>query len=209
MQKNNSEEILAQSKTVAEHQPYEESANKDAEIAAWLVARCLQGDEQAFTRLVDHYGELLLRTAYLLVRDEDTAKDIVQETFIAAWKNLNKLREPQFLRAWLLKIVVNQAVSFKRQLARKTAFLREQFSQYAIEIAVQESAEQKGQLEGTWDMAEIIARLPVNQRVVLVFYYYHKMTVPEIAAVLDVSENTLRKRLVGALEKIRRVIDER
>ena len=173
---------------------------------AELVARCLTGDESAFAMIADQYGNLLLRTAYLLVQDEEAAKDIVQDSLLLAWKNMAKLREPAFLRAWLLKIVVNQSISLKRQWARKAALLREQFTQTSIDDSIQSADFARGRLEDRLDVEQAIAQLPFNQRVVLVLFYYHRMTMPEIAAMLNVAENTLRKRLQVALEKTRRAL---
>ncbi len=179
---------------------------RDGERQAELVTRFLEGDDQAFRLITDLYGGLLLRTAYLLVKDEESAKDIVQDSLVLAWKNMHTLRERTYLRAWLLKIVVNQSVSFKRQIARKAAFLREQFVQYVVDTSIQETASQRGHLEDTLDLNRAIDQLPLNQRAVLVLFYYHHMTMPEIAETLGVAENTLRKRLQSAVEKIRRVL---
>ena len=171
-----------------------------------LIARSIAGDEQSFALIAAHYGNLLLRTAYLLVRDEEAAKDIVQDSLLLAWKHMATLREPSFLRAWLLKIVINQSTSLKRQWARKTALLKEQFAQQAIEIAMQQSDFQRGRVEDHLDIERAIEQLPLNQRTVLVLFYYHRMTIPEIATLLNISENTLRKRLQAALGKLRRVL---
>jgi RNA polymerase sigma-70 factor (ECF subfamily) len=186
-----------------------EDNRQDARDGAWqaeLVRWCLTGDEQAFAVIADHYGGLLLRTAYLLIRDEEAAKDIVQESFILAWKNMGKLREPAFLRAWLIKIVVNQSISSQRQLARRAALLREQFIEQYVHTTIRASEIQGGRLEEGIDLEQAIAQLPLKQRVVLVLFYYHRMTMPEIATLLGVAENTLRKRLQAALDKIRRVL---
>ena len=192
-----------------EHLEPGENNREDSRDRTWqanLVRRCLMGDEQAFAVVADHYGGLLLRTAYLLVRDEEAAKDIVQESLLLAWKNMGKLREPAFLRAWLIKIVVNQSVSWQRQLARRAALLRDQFIEQYVNTTIRISEIQVGRLEEGIDLEQAIGQLPVKQRVVLVLFYYHRMTMPEIAAALGVAENTLRKRLQAALDKIRRAL---
>lgn len=176
--------------------------------AVALVQRCRAGDERAFALIADQYGGLLLRTAYLLLRDEEAAKDVVQEALILAWKNMDQLREPTFLRAWLIKIVVNQTTGVKRQLARKAALLREQFTQQYVNTTIHTADLQRGYLEDTIDLERAIEQLPLNQRVVIVLFYYHRMTMPEVAIMLGVAENTLRKRLQSALDKIRRVLQE-
>jgi RNA polymerase sigma-70 factor (ECF subfamily) len=186
-----------------------ENNRQDPRDGAWqaeLVKSCLAGDEQAFAIIADHYGGLLLRTAYLLVRDEEAAKDIVQESLLLAWKNMGKLREPAFLRAWLIKIVVNQSISSQRQLARRAALLRDQFIEQYVNTTIHVSEIQGGRLEEGIDLEQAIGQLPLKQRAVVVLFYYHRMTMPEIATLLGVAENTLRKRLQAALDKIRRAL---
>ncbi len=189
-----------------QHSRYDHTETGDGQWQAELVARCLNGDERAFASIADQYGNLLLRTAYLLVQNEEAAKDVVQDSLLLAWKNMTKLREPTFLRAWLLKIVVNQSISLKRQWARKAALLREQFTQTSINDSIQSADFARGSVEDRLDVEQAIAQLPVNQRVVLVLFYYHRMTMPEISTMLGVAENTLRKRLQAALEKTRRAL---
>lgn len=183
-----------------------EQDSTDGEWQAEVVARCLMGDEQAFALIAETYGGLLLRTAYLLVRDEESAKDIVQDSLLLAWKNMSQLRESALLRAWLLKIVVNQSISLKRQWVRKAALLRTQLLQSYLDTTIQTADFQRGRVEETLDLVQAIEQLPINQRVVLVLFYYHRMTMPEIATMLGVAENTLRKRLQAALDKVRRVL---
>ncbi len=187
-------------------QTHDDPDTKDGAWQAELVARCLHGDESAFATLSDQYGTLLLRTAYLIIGDEDVAKDIVQDTLILAWRKLSTLREPWHLRAWLLKITLNQSMSLKRQLARRTLWLREQIAQQTHDTLLYENEQFAGHLEDRLDIAKAIDRLPVNQRAVLVLFYYHHMSMPEIADILGVAENTLRKRLQSALDKVRRVL---
>ncbi len=186
--------------------PGEAGAVSEGTWQAEVVARARAGDEEAFARIVDTYGGILLRTAYLLVRDEETAKDLVQEAFFLAWKNMATLRDPALLRSWLLKILVNQAISLKRQLARQAGLLRERLGSEESELLMEQVSTQGERVEDWLDVIEALQRLPGKQRVVLVLFYYHRLTMPEIAALLGVAENTLRKRLQLALKKMRRLL---
>src|ERR1700680_388219 len=94
-----------------------------------LVARALRGDKDAFDDIFDRYRGLMLRTAYSIVKDRDVAEDAVQNALIQAWQHLPSLRETGALRPWLMRIVVNQCISFKRHLARSTKFLQQSFSE--------------------------------------------------------------------------------
>ncbi len=171
-----------------------------------LVSRALQGDERAFSEIVEMYGALMLRTAIMIVADRDIAEDVVQDAFIQAWHHLPDLREAGALRPWLMRIVVNQCISFKRRLARTTAFMRQSLSEQEIDLIAQIADHHKGRLERDWDLAQAINELPVKQRVVIVLHYYNGMTLPEMAKVLQTSENTLKKRIQAALNNLRRVL---
>ena len=171
-----------------------------------LVTRVLQGDEKAFSDIVDQYGALMLRTAIMIVADRDIAEDVVQDAFIQAWHHLPDLREAGALRPWLMRIVVNQCISFKRRLARTTAFVRQSLSEQEIDLTAEIADHHKGRLERDWDLASAIDKLPAKQRVVIVLHYYNGMTLPEMAKVLQTSENTLKKRIQAALNNLRRVL---
>ena len=171
-----------------------------------LVTRALQGDEKAFGDIVDQYSALMLRTATMIVADRDIAEDVVQDAFIQAWHHLADLREAGALRPWLMRIVVNQCISFKRRLARTTAFVRQSLSEQEIDLTAQIADHHKGRLERDWDLAQAIDDLPTKQRIVIVLHYYNGMTLPEMAKVLQTSENTLKKRIQAALNNLRRVL---
>jgi RNA polymerase sigma-70 factor, ECF subfamily len=171
-----------------------------------LVTHALQGDQQAFSDIVDQYSTLMLRTASMIVGDRDIAEDVVQDAFIQAWHHLADLRTAGALRPWLMRIVVNQCISFKRRLARSTAFVRQALSEQETDLVAQIADDYKGLMERDWDLAHAIENLPVKQRVAIVLHYYNGMTLPEMADTLHISENTLKKRIQAALTNLRRVL---
>jgi len=171
-----------------------------------LVTRALQGDEKAFGDIVDQYSALMLRTATMIVADRDIAEDVVQDALIQAWHHLPDLREAGALRPWLMRIVVNQCISFKRRLTRTTAFVRQALAEQELDLTAQIADHHKGRLERDWDLARAIEDLPTKQRVVIVLHYYNGMTLPEMAQTLQTSENTLKKRIQAALNNLRRVL---
>ena len=172
-----------------------------------IVQRALQGDSRAFNDIVEQYGSLMLRTAAMIVGDRDIAEDVVQDALIQAWNHLPDLREAGALRPWLMRIVVNQCISFKRRLARTTAFVRQSLQEQEIDLLAQAADNQKGRLERDWDLAQAIEDLPAKQRVVIVLHYYNGMTLPEMSQTLQTSENTLKKRIQAALNNLRRVLN--
>ena len=184
----------------------EVSLEEGQENLEQLVTRALQGDQQAFSDIVDQYSTLMLRTASMIVGDHDIAEDVVQDAFIQAWHHLADLRQAGALRPWLMRIVVNQCISFKRRLARSTAFVRQALSEQETDLVAQIADDYKGLMERDWDLAHAIENLPIKQRVAIVLHYYNGMTLPEMADTLHISENTLKKRIQAALANLRRVL---
>ena len=171
-----------------------------------LVARALQGDKDAFDDIFDRYAGLMLRTAYAIVKDRDSAEDAVQNALIQAWQHLPSLRETGALRSWLLRIVVNQCISLKRRFSRSTAFLYQSFSEQETLLASQVADYARGYIERSWDLAHAVEQLPAKQQNVIALHYYQGMTLPEISQRLQISENTLKKRIQVALSNLRRAL---
>ncbi len=171
-----------------------------------LVARALQGEQEAFNDIVNQYSSSMLRTANMIVGDHDIAEDVVQDALIQVWQHLPDLREAGALRSWLTRIVVNQCISFKRRLARSTAFLRQSLADQEIDILAQVADDHKGRMERDWDLAQAIRYLPIKQRTVIVLHYYSGMTLSEMTRTLRTSENTLKKRIQAALSNLRRTL---
>jgi RNA polymerase sigma-70 factor (ECF subfamily) len=148
----------------------------------------------------------MLRTATMIVGDRDIADDVVQDALIQAWHHLADLRESSALRPWLMRIVVNQCISFKRRLSRSASFMRQALSDQETDFMAQIADSHKGRMERDWDLAQAIENLPTKQRVVIVLHYYNGMTLPEMAQTLHISENTLKKRIQAALINLRRTL---
>ncbi len=171
-----------------------------------LVEKVLQGDEDAFGIIVDQYNALMMRTALMIVGDRDIAADAVQDALIQAWQHLSGLREAGALRPWLMRIVVNQCISYKRKAARKAAFVRQTLADQSTQLAAEIADDQKGRLERDWDLAETVKKLPPKQQAVIMLHYYQGMTLPSMAQTLHISENTLKKRIQAALSNLRQVL---
>jgi RNA polymerase sigma-70 factor, ECF subfamily len=171
-----------------------------------LVEKILQGDTDAFSEIIDQYNALMMRTALMIIGDRDIAADAVQDALIQAWQHLSGLREAGALRPWLMRIVVNQCISYKRKAARTAAFVRQSLADQSTQLAAEIADDHKGRLERDWDLAETVKRLPPKQQAVIMLHYYQGMTLPSMAEALHISENTLKKRIQAALNNLRRVL---
>jgi len=74
-----------------------------------IVARLRDGDESAFAELIDRYGPTMLRVAQMYVRDRATAEEVVQETWLAVLKGIDRFEGRSSLKTWLFRILTNRA----------------------------------------------------------------------------------------------------
>ena len=75
----------------------------------FLVKRATKGDRQSFEKLMDIYFYRLCREAYIRCKYEEDVKEIVQETIYKAYRNIRSLKEPQYFKTWLSRILINVA----------------------------------------------------------------------------------------------------
>jgi RNA polymerase sigma-70 factor, ECF subfamily len=193
--------------TINQRDEMEVVAKSPEQVAQQLqVEQVLQGDTDAFGAIVNQYNTLMMRTAFMIIGDRDIAADAVQDALIQAWQHLPGLREAGALRPWLMRIVVNQCISYKRKAARTAAFVRQSLADQSTQLAAEIADDHKGRLERDWDLAETVKKLPPKQQAVIMLHYYQGMTLPSMAQALNISENTLKKRIQAALNNLRQVL---
>jgi len=166
-----------------------------------LVILCQKGDQEAFRQLVDRYAPLAYRTAALIVNDGPIAEDVVQEAFVLAWRGMDKFKPYGSLRAWLLRIVVNRALSQKRRkLLPTVATSSDQIAAAEGSAVVHDGLEQ-------WELHHLIRQalgeLRESYRQVMILRYFAELSVPEIAKVLGWRQGTVKSRLHRALSELR------
>jgi RNA polymerase sigma-70 factor, ECF subfamily len=82
-------------------------------------------------------------------------------------------------------------------------FLHQSFAEQETELASQIADHAEGRMERNWDLARAISQLTAKQQTVITLHYYYGMTLPEISQKLQISENTLKKRLQAGLSHLR------
>ena len=166
---------------------------------AALVSRCQNGDKEAFRMLVEKHQRLLFCTAYLMVRDRGLAEDALQEALVKIWRNLPALRLQSSLKAWLLRILVNEVKQQFRKKRVPTLPLEK-----AVELAgdPDETGMAIVRQEEYQFLRQALAMLPADQKETVVLRYYSGLTVPEIAVVMGQREGTIKSRLSRALDRL-------
>ena len=169
-----------------------------------LVLRAKDGDADAFTELVKLSAPRLRGVAQLILHDSDRAKDAVQEAFIAAWKDLRALRDPDAWDAWLRRLTVRTCYRIAKRERRRTTVEANVTPAEEMMTASDSSADVA---EREWVLTEI-GRLDLDQRSVIALHYYLDLPMREVAEILDIPLGTAASRLHRGLEKLRQNMRE-
>ena len=160
-----------------------------------LVHKAKRKDPDAFTTLMNAYMQHLYKTASaILMNDEDSA-DAIQETIITCWEKLGTLKENQYFKTWVTKILINECYSLIR--GRKGVI-------YVDEIP--EIPDDREESDLVWK--EALAVLSEDYRLVVVLYYVQGFQTKEIARLLGISDEAVRTRLSRAREQLRKYYEE-
>ena len=163
-------------------------------------------DVAAFRALVEQHGDLIRRTAYLLVGDRALAEDLAQETFLHAWRGFDGLRDPAGAKAWLLAILAHQTASWGRKRRHRVVPIDALPASDEPGDPAPGPADAVERREQRRFLADALARLADDGRQILVLRYYAELTVPEIARIIGCPEGTVKSRLHRALDQLRRLL---
>jgi RNA polymerase sigma-70 factor, ECF subfamily len=162
-----------------------------------LIDRARNGDLDAFETIVRARMDAVYRLTSAILGNEADARDAAQETFVAAWRQMSRLREPDKFDAWLQRVTVNAARQTHRARSRRR--VREIPSSTVVALA-DGAAGAPGHDAAILDAA--LATLPVEQRAILVLHHLEGRRLAEIASILEIPVGTAKSRLFHARQAL-------
>jgi len=191
-------------------------ASDESPAEAALVARLRAGEEAAFAELVKAQGGRLLAVAQRMLRNEEDARDAVQDAFLSAFRALDRFDGAARLSTWLHRIVVNAALMKLRTRRRKPESSIEELLPTFLEDghAAQPSVPWRDASEGELDRRETrelvrrsIDALPETYRTILLLRDVEELDTGEAARLLGVTTNAAKTRLHRARQALRALLD--
>jgi RNA polymerase sigma-70 factor (ECF subfamily) len=177
-----------------------------------LVALSIGGDVESFNQLVVRWERPIYALAYRVIGREEEARDVVQETFLRAFRGIRNFRGQAKFSSWVYRIALNLCRDWIRR-ERRTPILPAPEGVDVIELAAEQGpAESIEDLVARNDMSQVVAdlmtRLPEEQRTAIILKEYHGMTFQEIADLQGVPLSTVKTRLYQGLTVLRRHLQQ-
>jgi RNA polymerase sigma-70 factor, ECF subfamily len=204
----------------AKARPVSEEAARPADVPTdgELVMRCRAGESKAFDELIGRYQRQAVAVSYRLLGNAQDALEVTQDAFLKAFASLNTLQKPDAFGGWLMRIVSNLSLNYRRgrkvrsQLplddclgpaeAQGNGGGSEWMSRDGDPVHAMESAELGVKLK------EALAKLPEKQRLAIVMFTIEQMPQKQIAEALDCSVEAVKWHVFQGRKRLRETLKE-
>lgn len=173
-----------------------------------LIKKAQLHDEAAFQKLYEHYYHRAYYIALRMTNNDADAQDAVQESFIQVQKSLSELKEPEKFQAWLHQIVLSKC----KRIFRKNHYISAdplQMQKYPDQIEHRRymlpDKEHKHRADKEV-LLSLIDNLPVIHKEVVLLAYFEQYKYKEIAEILNITENTVKSRILSAKKSLKKSI---
>ena len=185
-----------------------------------LARRLMAGEREAFDRFIEHFRPKIFHYSWLMCGDREDAEEVAQEALLKVFENLNQLRQPDRLRAWVFRIAKNVCLMKRRKsiyapahelsldefLPRSDGEGEGRRLQIADWSHVPDSQALRAEMSEVLHKA--IAELPENYRSVLLLRDVEELSTEEAANILDVSTDVVKTRLHRARLAMRKTLEQ-
>ena len=168
-----------------------------------IITQVLDGDVEAFSRLVDRHYDRCARIAMRILGNREDAEEAIQDAFLRAFRALGSYEDRERFSAWLTRILINQCRTIRARVQRR----EEVFSH--LDLADAELFADVENADNAWpDLERALAQLPPDQREAVVLRYADDLTYEEMARVTGAGESALKMRVQRAFARLRALLQE-
>ncbi len=178
-----------------------------------LINKALGGSQRSWVKLVQRYEKDVYNYCLRMTRNSSDAMDLLQEVFLAVYRNLPSYRGQGQFKGWLLRITYTRTMDFMRtrmrspQLVGDEAAEEEMLGYPSPEVNNPDHTYQ--QYDQNQQIQQTLAALPPEQRIVVELKFFQHLTFEEISQQTHIPVNTLKSRLYAALQKLKTQLEDR
>lgn len=164
-----------------------------------LIKEAIKGDKESFGQVIKNNKEYLYKMAFLYVKNEEDAVEVLQETIYKAFLNIHNLKKAKFFNTWISRILINSSIDFLKKKDRNEIL---DDDKPLIKEKSGVSTEEK------LDLYKAIDLLSLNYKTVIIMMYFYDMKIKDISKVMEIPENTVKTYLRRAKQVLGEVLQE-
>ncbi|MGG4146358.1 sigma-70 family RNA polymerase sigma factor [Paenibacillus algorifonticola] len=165
-----------------------------------LIKSAQRGNGQDYLTLFQKHEEAVYRIAFIYVKNQEDALDVVQETAYRSFKSISKLKDARYFKTWLIKIAISCSIDLLRK-RQKMLQLQPEYQDL-----IQEPSNMDISL--TLSLRELIETLDKDEKSVIMLRFYQDFTLREVKDILGIPLGTAKTILYRALRKLRLQVNE-
>lgn len=168
-----------------------------------LFLKAKNGDTNAFTQIILSMRNDLYKIAKTRITNDDDIEDIIQETIIATYESLKKVKEPDKLKIWIIKILVNKCNKLYRKKYKKDISINEYNLDNYIIMNNQKN------IEDDLNFYSLIKDLKYEERIIIILFYMEQYSLEDISKILKMKKNTIKTHLYRGRQNIKNALYEK
>ncbi|MCF0147436.1 MAG: sigma-70 family RNA polymerase sigma factor [Clostridium sp.] len=156
-----------------------------------------RGRDKVIEEYLNKNKEKLFKIAYMYLKNKDDAMDVIHESILKAYRNIDSLKELENIDKWFIRILVNTAIDYIRK-SSKTLLVEDK----DMELLINKSKKE----EDGFNL--LIENLDEELRLIIVLKYFHGYKIREISEILNIKESQVKNKIHKALNLLRKEIEE-
>jgi RNA polymerase sigma-70 factor (ECF subfamily) len=160
-----------------------------------MIRQAMDGNKESFAVIIKHFELSLYKVAKSMLESEEDCADAIQETILKAYKSIRNLRETQFFKTWLIRILINECNNIYKIKGKVIPIC--EIEKTASEVSI------INDVDNTIVIQEMLNHLQNELRTIVILYYFEDFSVKDISDLLSVPEGTVKSRLSRARNKLK------
>ncbi len=179
-----------------------------------LIVQVQQGNQQAFTALVEQWQDMVYNTALSIVQQEDDADDLTQEVFIQVYQSVSSFKGDSKFSTWLYRIVISKSLDHlkKKKRQKRFGFVQSLFGLGGEKVEAFKEFNHPGIVaenkERACELFKALAQIPNNQRIAFTLHKMEGQKYSEVAAIMDTSVQAVESLIARAKGSLRKILKQ-
>ena len=162
-----------------------------------LLSKAILGDKDAFTNIILEYEQELYKIARMRLNNDYDICEAVQSTMILAYKHIRKVKNANYLKTWVVRILINECKKIYKKNKKQILLEDDQIKEFTY------NENDYNQIEGELTFNSLLKLLSYEERQILILYYSSGFTIKEISNILHINENTVKTKMRKAKGKLK------
>ncbi len=175
----------------------------------YYIDKVIKGDTNAFSVLVDRYKHMVYTLAVRMVRNNEEAEEVAQDTFLKVYKALPGFKGDSKFSTWVYKIAYNRSLDYVKRLGRvPETTLIEEYAEHN-KANLEDVMDQFEMDDRKYTLKKAMKKLPPDYATILTLHYFEELSLKEISKVMDASPDTLKVKLFRARKRLGGILKDK